>query len=291
MIHTIENGKVRATVSTKGAELQSLYSKETEREYMWQAAPETWPSHSLLLFPACGRVANSRMLVKGKEYPLMMHGFAKDSEFETVEKTATSVTLMLRDNDDTRRVFPYDFRFVVKFYVEGDTVYQNFNVINDGKGTMYFSLGAHPGFFCPIVLGERPENYVMRFDCPQNIKEFVKDPATWLLTHERTTFLDGTDVPLSDSFFDNGPMVLENVHANSVTLLSKESGRFVEMGIKDFPFMCLWGKGGRMQIICIEPWCGTSDFVDADFEWEHRYGNESVEAGKTFERQLYFKLG
>ena len=187
MIHTIENGKVRATISTKGAELQSLYSKVTEREYMWQAAPETWGSHSLLLFPACGRVANSRMIVKGKEYPLAMHGFAKDAEFETIEKTATSVSLMLRDNDDTRRVFPYDFRFIVKFYVEGDTVYQNFNVINDGKDTMYFSLGAHPGFFCPIVLGERADNYVMRFDCPQNIKEFVKDPAPWLLTHEQTT--------------------------------------------------------------------------------------------------------
>ena len=291
MIHTIENGKVRASISTKGAELQSLYSKETEREYMWQAATETWPDHSLLLFPACGRVANSRMIVKGKEYPLMMHGFAKNSEFETVEKTATSVSLMLRDNEETRKVFPYVFRFVVRFYVEDDTVYQEFKVTNDGRDTMYFSLGAHPGFFCPIVLGERADSYVLRFDCHQNIREFVKDPGSWLLTHEQTTFLDGTDVQLSDTFFDNGPMVLENVHANSVTLLSKESGRFVEMGIKDFPFMCLWGKGGRMQIICIEPWCGTSDFVDTDFQWEHRYGNESVEASKTFERTLYFKLG
>jgi len=291
MIHTIENDKVRASIATYGAELQSLYSKVTEREYMWQAAPEAWPDHSLLLFPACGRVANSRMIVKGKEYPLMMHGFAKNTEFETVEKSATSVTLMMRDTDETRRVFPYDFRFVVKFYVEGDRVYEEFNVINDGKDKMYFSLGAHPGFFCPIVLGERADSYVMRFDCPQNIKEFVKDPGSWLLTHEQTTFLEGTDVPLSDTFFDNGPMVLENVHANSVTLLSKESGRFMEMGIKDFPFMCLWGKGGRMQIICIEPWCGTSDYVDTDFQWEKRYGNECVDAGKTFVRTLYFRLG
>lgn len=291
MIYTIENDKVRASISTHGAELQSLYSKDYEREYMWQAAPETWPNHSLLLFPACGRVANSRMTVKGREYPLMMHGFAKDSEFEVLESTDTSLSLVLRANESTKKVFPYDFRFVVTFYLEGDTVYQKFNVINDGEDRMYFSLGAHPGFFCPIVLGERADRYVMRFDRPQNIKEFVKDPSTWLLTHERTTFLDGTDVPISDSFFDNGPMVLENVHANSVTLLSLESGRFVEMGIKDFPFMCLWGKGGRMQIICIEPWCGTSDLVDTDFCWETRYGNESVDGGETFERELYFKLG
>ena len=99
MIHTIENDKVRASISTMGAELQSLYSKQTEREYMWQAAPETWSNHSLLLFPACGRVANSRMIVKGKEYPLMMHGFAKDTEFETVEKSETSLTLMMRDTE------------------------------------------------------------------------------------------------------------------------------------------------------------------------------------------------
>ena len=291
MIYTIENDKVRASISTHGAELQSLYSKDHEREYMWQAAPETWPNLSLLLFPACGRVANSRMTVGGREYPLMMHGFAKDSEFEVLESTETSLSLVLRANESTKKVFPYDFRFVVTFYLDGDTIYQKFNVINDGEDRMYFSLGAHPGFFCPIVLGERADRYVMRFDRPQNIKEFTKDPSTWLLTHDRTTFLDGTDVPISDSFFDNGPMVLENVHANSVTLLSLESGRFVEMGIKDFPFMCLWGKGGRMQIICIEPWCGTSDFVDTDFSWENRYGNEHVDGGETFERELYFKLG
>ncbi len=291
MIHTIENDKVRVSISTMGAELQSLYSKQTEREYMWQAAPETWSNHSLLLFPACGRVANSRMIVKGKEYPLMMHGFAKDTEFETVEKSETSLTLMMRDTEKTRAVFPYNFRFAVTFTVEGDTVYQRFDVINDGEDKMYFSLGAHPGFFCPIVLGERADSYVMRFDRPQNIKEITKDPATWLLTHEKTDYLNGTDIQISDSFFDNGPMVLENVCANSVTLLSKESGRFMEMGIKDFPFMCLWGKGGRMQIICIEPWCGISDYVDTDFQWEKRYGNECVKAGETFVRTLYFRLG
>lgn len=291
MIYTIENDKVRANISTHGAELQSLYSKVTEREYMWQGAPEAWPDHDLLLFPVCGRTANSRIIVDGKEYPLMMHGFAKDTEFETLDKSATSLTLVMRDTRETRKMFPYRFRLKVTYSVEGDTVYQKFDVINDGDRTMYFSLGAHPGFFCPIVLGEKPENYVLRFDCAQNIKEIIKDPASVLLTHEDKPFLSGTDIPLSNGFFDNGPMVLKDVAANSVTLLSLESGRFVEMGIKDFPFMTLWGRGGRMQIICVEPWCGTSDYVDTDFQWEKRYGNESCGVGERFTRTIYFKLG
>jgi len=66
MVYQIENEKYVARVETKGAELLGLYSKETELEYMWQAASEAWPALSLLRFPCCERIACIRICAKGK---------------------------------------------------------------------------------------------------------------------------------------------------------------------------------------------------------------------------------
>ncbi len=85
--------------------------------------------------------------------------------------------------------------------------------------------------------------------------------------------------------------MLDGVQAEYVTMKSKRSGHFVELGIKGFPYMCLWGVGTRMSILCIEPWCGTSDLADTDHVWEKKLGIESVEVGEVFERTLTYRVG
>ena len=82
MIYRLENDHIKIAVSTIGAELTSLYSKETEMEYLWQPGNDIWPHHSMLLFPNPGRIAGDRVIIGGKIYPATMHGFANDMEFE-----------------------------------------------------------------------------------------------------------------------------------------------------------------------------------------------------------------
>lgn len=317
----LENDRLRVVVSTCGAELESLYSKDTNLEYLWQPGSEIWPRHSMLLFPNAGRIARDRVLIDGKVYPARMHGFAYDMEFRQISREEAGVCeknrltggegvsdsdvesddqksavkeawFELRDNAHTQRYFPYHFRFQVGFILKDDMLIQRFRVINDDDRTMYFSLGAHPGFYCPIDLAESADEYSLVFDCPQNIDRLEMEPHTRLRSGETTPFLDGTDeIPLGEHFFDNGPMLLGGVKANSITLCSKRSGHFMEMGIADFPYMCLWGVPGKMALIAIEPWCGISDAIDADHIWEHRQGTEAVGVGEVFERELTFRTG
>ena len=118
------------------------------------------------------------------------------------------------------------------------------------------------------------------------------EAGTRLLTGKKSKLpMDGSDVHVGEHFFDNGPMLYGNVQADTVTLLSKKSGRFVEMGIRDFPYMCLWGVGAKMQILCIEPWCGTSDLTNTDHVWETKLGIEKAEVGETFTRAITFRVG
>lgn len=292
MIYTIENEKYSARVNTRGAELTSLYLKSEEREYLWQAAKEAWPDHSLLLFPCCGRIDRSRIIANGREYPLAMHGFAKDMEFSVLESRRDYLKLRLSYNEDTMRQFPYEFILDVEFEAGRDGIEQRFTVRTEGDRVMPFSLGAHPGFFCPVDLESEADDMVLEFDSKQDIKKFGLEPGTRLIKPDDTSvFLSGKTVRLSDTFFNNGPMVLGNVNAKTIKLKSRKTGRFVEIGIEGFPFMTLWGVGERMTIIAIEPWCGTSDVSGTDHVWEKKYGNEKVAPGKKFERALKFRLG
>lgn len=291
-ILNLENEFIKIEVSTIGAELQSIYSKETQMEYLWQPGSETWPHHSMLLFPNPGRIAGDRTIIDGKVYPATMHGFANDMEFDVIEEDSNRLVFQISATKDTRKSFPYEFRLQVEFTLEDGTVVQKFRVINDDTRTVYFSLGAHPGFYCPIAINECGSDYSLVFDSPQNANIMELEEGTRLLTGKRVPYLETErEIPLGDHYFDDGPKILDGIDAEYITLKSKKSGRFVELGIKDFPYLCLWGVGSRMSIICIEPWCGTSDLADTDHVWETKLGIESVNVGGVFERTLTFRVG
>lgn len=288
----LENDRIKIEVSSCGAELQSLYSKVTEQEYLWQPGAELWPHHSMLLFPNPGRIAQDRIIVDGKIYPAMMHGFANDMEFEVLKASDEQILLQLSDTPYTQKYFPYKFRLQVEFHLDEDRVVQTFRVINIDERKMYFSLGGHPGFYCPIAIDECGDDYSLIFDCPQNISLLHIDAHTRLLTGEKTQILSNEkEIRLREHFFDGGPMLLEGIQANTITLCSGRSNAFVEMGIKGFPYMCLWGPPGKMSLIAIEPWCGISDPADTDHVWERKKGIESADAGETFERIMTFRFG
>ena len=288
----LENEKIRIRVCSVGAELQSVYSKELEMEYIWQPGTETFAHHTMLLFPNPGRIAHDRIIVGGKVYPAMMHGFANDMDFRLVEQSENKVLLELAATDYTRRYFPYEFRFQVAFSLDGDKVLQNFYVINDDSKPVYYCLGAHPGFYCPIVLGESGDDYSLEFDIPQQLNQMELEAHTRLLTgNEIPVLVNETEIPLDEHFFDNGPRLYGNMKANTLTLRSKCSGRFMELGIEGFDNLCLWGAAGKMSVICIEPWCGTSDRTDTDHVWDTKPGIRRVEVGGTGHHLLTFRVG
>jgi len=291
-MYQIKNDQLSVCVSSVGAQLKSLYSHVTDMEYLWQPGHETWPHSSMLLFPNAGRIARGRVIIRGKVYPANMHGFANDMPFTLVEHNDSKLLLELQDNEITRKYYPYAFRLQVEFELKEDRLIQSFRVINDDAESMVYCLGAHPGVYCPLVLGEKAEDYSLTFDRPQNLDKMELEENTRLLTGNKTPYLQNeTTVPLHDHFFDNGPMVFEGMDAGSITLRSGTSGRFVEMGIQGFPHLCLWGVPTRMSLIAIEPWIGTSDRVDTDHIWEHKPGIQTVQPGEENIHTLTFRVG
>lgn len=53
-MYKIENQYLKIVVSSKGAELQSLFDKEMNKEVLWYGDEKFWKRHSPLLFPNVG---------------------------------------------------------------------------------------------------------------------------------------------------------------------------------------------------------------------------------------------
>ena len=112
MINTVKNDTLEISVSTLGAELQSMKYKGDE--LLWQDTEGIWNAHSPILFPIVGRLKNDRFTVDGKEYVLTKHGFARDSVFDLVEHTSESVTYVLESSEDTLNKYPFEFKLIIK---------------------------------------------------------------------------------------------------------------------------------------------------------------------------------
>jgi len=288
----LENEFLKVRVSSKGAELQSIFSKQTNCEYIWQPVQGIWERHSMLLFPNAGRIADNYVVIGGQPYPAKMHGFADEMDFNLIYKDDKKIELEISSNAETIKMFPYKFRMRISFVLENQFLTEKFCVINESKEDIYFSLGAHPGFKCPILPDECGNDYSILFDCAQNIDELCLQKNTRLVTGEKKPFLSGeSEIRLSENFFDNGPILAQGMSANSIKLYSNKSGRYIEMSVKGFEYLCLWGVEQKMSIICIEPWCGISDYVGTDHVWERKPGIQRIGVGENFARELVFSVG
>ncbi|MCT2911865.1 aldose epimerase family protein, partial [Weissella confusa] len=138
----LENDNITVVISEMGAELTSVTNKESGLEYMWTADPNFWGRHAPNLFPVVGRLRGDRYKYRDKTYFMAQHGFARDNEFDLVEKTATTARFRLVDNDESFSIYPFHFQFDVLYRLtEQDTLGIAYVVTNTDTHDIYFSVG------------------------------------------------------------------------------------------------------------------------------------------------------
>jgi galactose mutarotase-like enzyme len=136
----ISSDQLTASINVLGAELQSL-KDPGGHELMTDANPAYWSGRAPLLFPIVGRLNNDVLRVKGREYALQKHGFARKSLFDVIEASGTEALFRLADNEETRAQYPFAFELDAHFRIEGATLHQIVTVRNTGDAEMHFSFG------------------------------------------------------------------------------------------------------------------------------------------------------
>ncbi len=286
-MHTLENDVLKIVISKHGAEVQSIYHKEKEKEFLWQGDDIYWPRRSPILFPIVGKLVNNTYYVKGKDYHLTRHGFARDMDFEVVEKSNTYIKYMLKANEQTMLFYPYNFKLTVSYRLEGNKLTTKFKVYNLSSGLMYFSIGAHPAF--NTALSENGiEDYYLDLGEAKTLKTKIIDSEVGLVTKEEQVILENQDkLDLSYSLFEKyDALILEDI--NQVTLKNKVNDSEVKMTCVNFPLLGLWTsrKDKNCPFICIEPWSGMADYVGLPQEISDKAYIQSVYPDDKF-RAMY----
>ena len=280
--HTIENDKFLISIKQTGAELCRIQSVTTGKEFLWNADPNVWASYAPVLFPVIGAIKKGFVKYEGKDYAVPRHGFVRNNEKVTViEQTPLSLTFGLNFDDETLKIYPFEFEFQITYTLYDNTIVVSHQVINHGSRPMLFSLGGHPAFKCPLNDGEVYEDYYLEF-------EKVETDSTWLLEKDGLVgnitkpILHNTNVlHLNGHLFDNDALIFKNLKSKQVSLRSTKSGQVVTLHFEDFPYLGIWAKPNA-HFVCIEPWLGIADSEDSDQNFEMKEGIISLEAGKRF---------
>ncbi|WPO77646.1 aldose 1-epimerase family protein [Flavobacterium sp. KACC 22761] len=279
---TISNSVLTASIKHAGAELFSLKNNQG-KEFIWEGNPDFWGKHSPILFPIVGTLKNNTYTIDQEEYQLPRHGFARDMEFQLIEKTGNSVVFSLESNAETLKKYPFEFELQLIYTLENTSLKIEYIVINKGETRMPFSIGAHPA----IALPESFENYAFKFEKDETLKFNLLEND---LISNKTEILKTTNhtVPLNYKLFENDALVFKTLESNSLTIL-ENSKPYVQVDFEDFPSLGIWTKD-QAPFVCIEPWFGYSDTATNSGNLFEKEGVIILETDQTFHSQFSIKI-
>ncbi len=280
MLTTLKNEWITASIDSLGAELTSLRLNEDGTEYLWQADAAHWGRHAPVLFPIVGRLRKDRCRIAGESYAMTQHGFARDMEFSLAAQSVDAVTYRLSDNASTLQKYPYPFAFYIECRLRANGIDVAYRVENKGDTEMFFSLGAHPAFNCPLVSGETFDDYYLEFEKAETIGNYVLENGLLRLETKpllRNEAVIGLHYPL----FANDALVFNGLQSNEISLKSRKSDKSVSVIFEGFPYLGVWSKAAA-PFVCIEPWYGVADLADEERAFEKKEGIQKLAAHETF---------
>eukprot|EP00301_Raphidiophrys_heterophryoidea_P018478 c3468_g1_i1.p1 GENE.c3468_g1_i1~~c3468_g1_i1.p1 ORF type:complete len:318 (+),score=53.51 c3468_g1_i1:30-983(+) len=214
-----------------------------------------------ILFPVVarhyidGQVGKARYPGDDQIYDLPMHGFARDSKFEVAKTTDTSISLLLSSNEETRKVYPFEFNFVVTYALIGthlDELAVEFRTTNIGNKQLPNYPGHH--FYFAISHTERA-NWQLDIPC---LNWGRQNPDGSVFEKPRK---EGP-IPLSDNdLIDNFHLGLQS---SLIFLNNTATGRSIEINLESpTPWfnVTTWALSDTHDHYCVEPWLGLPNAV------------------------------
>ncbi len=280
---TIKNSHLTVSIARKGAEIKSIICGG--KEYMWDSDPKFWAQSAPIMFPICGGLKGGKYELDGKSYEMSKHGFAKLNTFEVESLCEDSVTMLLCDNEQTRKMYPYSFEFRVSFALSGNSLTVSYCAKNLDTKDMYCTVGCHEAYACP----EGIEDYEIVFPEKETLYAYALNGD--ILTDYTKLIIENTNtLHLKDSYFYLDALVFRDLKSRSASLVNRKTGRCVKVDFEGFDYFVLWHKF-TAPYICIEPWCGIPDVAGSSYDIKEKEGMHKLPSGETFSRSHTITIG
>lgn len=285
----ISNSKLKAVISSFGAELISLKKLEDNKEYIWQKDPTYWNKSSPVLFPFIGAIKNNQYSFEGVNYAFSAkHGFARDNEFELLSHSNDCAEFIFSSNEVTKKIYPFDFKFHMKYVLKENVLEIQYIVENLGDKKMYFSLGAHPAFNTPIDNNNSLSDYFVEFEKAENSEGYFLENSLFNLQNKRD-ILSHNKFYITEDIFKDDVLILTDTNSKKVSLKNRNNSFSLGFSFNGFKHLAFWSKP-KAPYLCLEPWNGLPDSIDADGKLENKRDIEVLEAGKTYTRTIEIEI-
>lgn len=271
---TIKNDYLTAKINEVGAELKSLVCNDIQ--YIWTGDERFWAGSAPLLFPICSGLKDDEYYLDGKKYTLQKHGYARFCKFEVENQVEDSVTFLLCSNEESLKQFPFHYELRVTYTLENKTLKVKYDVKNLSDDTMYFSIGAHEGYYCP----EGIEEYDVILPEAETLDSTVLEGN--VLGNNKVRIIENSDrIALKYDYFAVDALVFKDMKARSAVLKNRNNSKAVKVTFEGCDYFLLWTKPDA-PYICLEPWCGISDNKDTDKNFKTKEGIRQIAAGGNF---------
>lgn len=250
----IHNSFLSVSIDSFGAQLVRIVG-EKGTEFLWNGNPAYWSGHAPILFPFVARLYKESYQYKGKQFPMQIHGFASQMQFSVKFLRNDSVTLELVDTEQTRKLYPFHFSFLVIFRLIKNQLTVIYQIKNYGENIMYSGLGSHFGFSVPLDSNKVFEDYHVRFpeakDC--SLRIFSQNLLDTGVEKPFSLTQDGC-LLLKHTLFNDDALVL--MHSGHKVFLECEgSPQSILVEYPEAPVLAIWqSPHTRAPFICLEPW-------------------------------------
>ncbi|RYZ30165.1 MAG: aldose 1-epimerase family protein [Sphingobacteriales bacterium] len=217
------------------------------------------------------------------------HGFARERQFTVESQTNDEAIFSFVSDESTLAVFPFAFRFRIKYALLNDSLSVSYEVLNTGDDDMYFSVGAHPAFKLPLAEGTAYQDYYLEFETPESTGRWPISADGLIETASQPLLENSATLPLTRELFSRDALVMKGLKSSVVSLRSAKTPHGLEFEFPGFPFLGLWAaKGG--DFVCIEPWCGIADPVTTNQQLDTKEGINKLVKGEKFLRSWVVRV-
>ncbi len=256
MSYKIENQFLLIEFSLKGGEIIRFFDKENNQDIVWQNKPEIWKYQTPFLFPKIGSLNPNQYHVGENQYKLENHGFFRTSNLIVEKQSETTISFILKENEETLSRYPYQFEFRLNYTLENQSLNINVEIKNKDKKVMPFELGYHPAFQISRYLDTKivfPTQFVERYSYLNK---------TDLRVRRRTRNV----IHIAQRFFERrGTLIYKGIKTPYVLVTPNYKLQFES---NDFEYLAIWSN--NEQFVCVEPWSNLPDLFENKVNWIDR---------------------
>ena len=287
---TISNESLRVSISTKGAEVQSIQDVNTQREYIWSGDAQWWSGHSPILFPIVGGMWNGTCRIDGEEISIPKHGIVRRAEWTAIDVQPSQATFAINSTVASSKSYPFAFNLQVTYTLEGRKLTASFKVKNLSGCDLWFQLGGHPAINLPnwderdAVDGylkiEGKTDHVLRAG-----EQGCLEPQQYNVPLNEQSL-----IPISVNTFSNEALIFDESQVKAAIVMDKNANPIARVE-SSAPVWLFWQpQGVHTPFVCCEPWYGLCDHQGFEGKIEERPYINCAHSGDTWEGYYAIQL-